>query len=871
MALDSYLDSSHQSAVPTVAPSRVAGGQAQSSSSSGIFFQGDGHAQAQLNNHLSSSFGNSGNSISGAGCSNLCPTSGDMNRAVLNSTANSGPSVGASSLVTDANSALSGGPHLQRSASINTESYMRLPASPMSFSSNNISLDGSSIVQQSPRQDQNSQQVHNRQQGASTASSQSTPRQGQISFPNGNHISTTPNQEAHYLSQMQKRPRLDVKQEDVFQQQVMHQLLQRQDSMQLQGHNPQIHSLIQQQRLMQRQQQQPQQMLHSMPQIQRAQLQQQFQQQQMRQVQQQNLQSVSGVKRPYESGVCSRRLMQYIFHQRHRPSDNPIAYWRKFTAEYFSPRAKKRWCLSLYDNVGQHALGVFPQATMDSWQCDICGSKSGKGFEATFEVLPRLNKVKFDSGVIDELLFLDMPRECRLSSGILMLEYGKATQESVFDQLRVIRDGQLRIFFTPDLKILSWEFCARRHEEFLPRRLVAPQVNQLFQVAQKYQNTVNERGSAGVSNQDLQTSCNLFLQAWRQLARNMELPLLNDLGFSKRYVRCLQIAEVVNSMKDLIDFGREHKIGPIESLKNYPRRTAVAKFQIQKMQEMGQQVGGQGLPNDHSTLNKVLSMHPGLSSSQMNNNSHILRNGILNTPSQNAVGLSNYQSLLRQNSMNSNPIPLPLQQESPFSGSSSPFLGPVSSIQGSVQNVPVNSASGPHQLQQQQQQHSVNSGLIPQQNHSQGSQNVQEHMIQQFLHDMINSGGGRGQQQSSSGQQQSSGGQSANGPHGEENLAGLNGTINGGLSVKSSNTSMVGSRVGVDNSGGLTSTSGANINGGSINGMANQGNGFKGSTANINSMVSNDSFNLKSSDVTQDLEIPEIDADITPEYPEWEV
>lgn len=292
----------------------------------------------------------------------------------------------------------------------------------------------------------------------------------------------------------------------------------------------------------------------------------------------------------------------------------------------------------------------------------------------------------------------------------------------------------------------------------------------------------------------------------------------------------------------------------------------MAKFQIQKMQETGQQVGGQVLPNDHSTLNKVLSMHPGLSS-QMNNNNHILRNGILNTPGQNAVGLSNYQSLLRQNSMSSNPIPLPLQQESPFSGSSLPFLGPVSSIQGSVQNVPVNSASGPHQQQQQ----SVNSGLIPQQNHSQGSQNVQEHRIQQLLHDMINnSGGGRGQQQSSSGQQQSSGGQNANGPHGEENLAGLNGTINGGLSVKSSNTSMVGSRVGADNSGGLTSTSGANINGGSINGMANQGNGFKGS-ANINSMVSNDSFNLKSSDVTQDLEIPEIDAVITPEYPEWEV
>ncbi|RYR45948.1 hypothetical protein Ahy_A07g031717 isoform C [Arachis hypogaea] len=69
--------------------------------------------------------------------------------------------------------------------------------------------------------------------------------------------------------------------------------------------------------------------------------------------------------------------------------ENTIAYWRKFVAEYYSPRAKERRCLSLYNNVGHHAL------------------------EATFEVLPRLNDIKFGSGVIDELLFLELPREQR--------------------------------------------------------------------------------------------------------------------------------------------------------------------------------------------------------------------------------------------------------------------------------------------------------------------------------------------------------------------------------------------------------------------------------------------------------------------------
>ncbi|KAL8133598.1 hypothetical protein AgCh_008886 [Apium graveolens] len=50
----------------------------------------------------------------------------------------------------------------------------------------------------------------------------------------------------------------------------------------------------------------------------------------------------------------------------------------------------------------------------------------------------------------------------------------------------------------------------------------------------------------------------------RQLAKSLELKSLNGLGFSKRYVRCLQISEVVNSMKDLMDFCKEQKDGPID-------------------------------------------------------------------------------------------------------------------------------------------------------------------------------------------------------------------------------------------------------------------------------------------------------------------
>ncbi|KAG6657104.1 probable transcriptional regulator SLK2 isoform X1 [Carya illinoinensis] len=819
-------------------PSRVAGVLTQSSSSSGIFFQGDGQSQVVVNSHLSSSFGNSSNSIPGHGRSNLGLVSGDMSNAALNGVANSGPSVGASSLVTDANSALSGAPRLQRSASINTESYLRLPASPLSFSSNNISIsgssvmDGSSVVQQNSHQDQNAQHVQQNQrqlQGASSAMSLPTSQTGQASLSMGARVGAFI-QDPNNLSQVQKKPRLDIKQEDILQQQVLHQLLQRRDTMQLQGRNPQFQALIQQQRLRQQQQ-----LLQSMPQLQRAQLQQQQQQMQLRhQLQQQAMPPISGVKRSYDSGVCARRLMQYLYHQQQRPPhENSILYWRKFVAEYYSPRAKKRWCLSLYDNVGHHALGVFPQAAMDAWQCDICGSKSGRGFEATFEVLPRLNEIKFGSGVIDELLFLDLPRECRFVSGIMMLEYRKAVQESVYEQLRVVREGQLRIIFTHDLKILSWEFCARQHEELLPRRLVAPQVNQLVQVAQKCQSTIAESGSDGVSQQDLQTNSNMVLTAGHQLSKSLELQSLNDLGFSKRYVRCLQISEVVSSMKDLIDFCREHKVGPIEGLKNYPRRASVAKLhEMHKMQEMEELANVQGLPTDRSTLNKLMALHPGLNN-QISNSHNMAGRGALSGSAQAALALTSYQNILmRQNSMNSNPNSVQHEALSPFNNSnrspSSSLQGAATLISGSMQNSPSSGFSSPHlppQQPQQPQQRSLSASNTFQQNHpqtSQGNEALQQKMIQRLF-----------QMSNNSGVQQ----QSFSGPN-------INGSV---------------ARNGLEFGGNPKATAMATFNTASgSNGPApSRSNSFKAASNSDSAVGGSNGFNHRSPDMSENLHLPD--------------
>ncbi|KAL1309792.1 hypothetical protein HN51_052506 [Arachis hypogaea] len=413
-------------------------------------------------------------------------------------------------------------------------------------------------------------------------------------------------------------------------------------------------NLLHQQRLLQFQHQQQQQLLKAMPQ-QRPQLPQQFQQQ--------NMPIRSPVKPGYEPGMCARRLTHYMYQQQHRPEDNNIEFWRKFVAEYFAPNAKKKWCLSMYGS-GRQTTGVFPQ---DVWHCEICNRKPGRGFEATVEVLPRLFKIKYESGTLEELLYVDMPREYHNSSGQIVLDYAKAIQESVFEQLRVVRDGQLRIVFSPDLKICSWEFCARRHEELIPRRLLIPQVSQLGAVAQKYQ-AFTQNATPNVSAPELQNNCNMFVASARQLAKALEVPLVNDLGYTKRYVRCLQISEVVNSMKDLIDYSRETGTGPMESLAKFPRRTSGSsgihnqgqqhEDRLQQQPEQQQQMVAH---NSNGDQNSVQAGAMQIASS----NGMVSVNNTANSASASTT-TSTIVGLLHQNSMNS-------RQQSSMNNSGSPY------------------------------------------------------------------------------------------------------------------------------------------------------------------------------------------------------
>ncbi|KAF8077504.1 hypothetical protein N665_1032s0015 [Sinapis alba] len=417
--------------------------------------------------------------------------------------------------------------------------------------------------------------------------------------------------------------------------------------------NPHLRALYHRYRLRKQQQ-----TLQSMSPYQRLQLQQQ-QQHLRRQLQQQIPPNV----RPFEDGgVCYQKFMMFLNHINQRPADNCITFWREFVAEYFSPRAKKRLCLS------QYKKGLFPQAASDMWRCSLCGTKSGKRVETTYDVLARLFHIKFASGIINELLSLDEKREYRVSNGLMVLEYRKAVQTTVYEQCRVVREGHLRITFSQDLKILSWEFCARRHEEFIVRRLIAPQVNQLLRVAMKCQSTISEIVSEVVSKQDLQSNSNMVLGVGRKLEKFMELKSLNVDGYPKKYVRALQVYEVVKSMKDLMDFTDEHKIGPIEGLKRLSEQTAT-------MQEM-EQLGNNGAMNGSAQAQ----MNGLTGNNNSSNHRQNVGRGAMNDSAQVAASLSNNQGMLmRQNSMNS-PYSntgiqegFPSQRQTPYSNQS-PYL-----------------------------------------------------------------------------------------------------------------------------------------------------------------------------------------------------
>ncbi|GAB2274009.1 hypothetical protein Dimus_008779 [Dionaea muscipula] len=265
-------------------------------------------------------------------------------------------------------------------------------------------------------------------------------------------------------------------------------------------------------------------------------------------------------------GQCARRLMLYQDHMRSRPTDNNITYWKRFVAVHYAPKAKKKWCLSKLANVRNHPHSIFCQAT----QCGICRSDQGKGFEITAEALPRLYKINFDGGVVEELLHVELPCESILPSGLMVLESKSAVMETVYPNSRVFREGKLRIIFSQQLKILSWEFCAVHLEELVSHKSIAPQVDQLLDAAKTYQTSTEGSQWGIVPEQELYSNFNSrIVGAGCQLANNLEVNAVRGFGFSEEALRYFLVAEAGIRVGDLISYTFHNNLDPLATWKRF--------------------------------------------------------------------------------------------------------------------------------------------------------------------------------------------------------------------------------------------------------------------------------------------------------------
>ncbi|KAK9757442.1 hypothetical protein RND81_01G163100 [Saponaria officinalis] len=205
----------------------------------------------------------------------------------------------------------------------------------------------------------------------------------------------------------------------------------------------------------------------------------------------------------------------------------------------------------------------------------------------------------------------------------------------------------------------------------------------------------------------------MFVASTRRLAK---MPLVNDLCYTKRYVRCLQISEVVNSMTDLIDYSRSTGEGPMESLAKFPRRTSTLSTQQgqnqhadEQQQQQSQQPLQQAIAqnsNNNNNNNDQGSSRVGQIQVALTNGVSGINNSFNGSSS---TSHSTIAVLLHQNSMNS-------RQQNPMSNSNSPY-GAGSSVQmpspGSSSSMPLAQPNTPLGTQAGPTTNHVNSANSP--------------------------------------------------------------------------------------------------------------------------------------------------------------
>ena len=79
-----------------------------------------------------------------------------------------------------------------------------------------------------------------------------------------------------------------------------------------------------------------------------------------------------------------------------------------------------------------------------------------------------------------------------LSTGDWMLSSPLAVEESVFETLRIKRYGRLCVLFTPDMKIISYEFNMLGYDHSIPQPVILNQLGAMMQQLQCQQQALSQ-------------------------------------------------------------------------------------------------------------------------------------------------------------------------------------------------------------------------------------------------------------------------------------------------------------------------------------------------------------------------------------------
>jgi len=234
-------------------------------------------------------------------------------------------------------------------------------------------------------------------------------------------------------------------------------------------------------------------------------------------------------------GQLLLRINQFNECQAKRPAENHMQFWRDFVDEFFFNRATYKYIVWLTDH----------------------DTRSFQLFQLGIETLPRFYNVIYSSSISSVYYILENPREYCLDSRTYLLFSPKTRVEYKYDNgCRVITKGFLRVTFSDELKIILWEFEAKCHEEYFPTSIFREK-----RIKQQQRTSLNINANDSTPNNNISGGV-ISLDS-------LPNSQVNQFGLPPPVMRCFEITEVINYMKDLIDFALERQLAPHESLELY--------------------------------------------------------------------------------------------------------------------------------------------------------------------------------------------------------------------------------------------------------------------------------------------------------------